>query len=42
MYKINLITMGIVSSLLLHILSAHAETFDTHFLHGGIKRHQNV
>ncbi len=37
MYKINLITMGIVSSLLLHILSAHAETFDTHFLHGGLK-----
>ncbi|WP_313488440.1 fimbrial biogenesis outer membrane usher protein [Pseudescherichia sp.] len=37
MFKINLITMGIVSSLLLHILSARAETFDTHFLHGGLK-----
>lgn len=37
MHKLNLITMGIVSSLLLHILSARAETFDTHFLHGGLK-----
>lgn len=37
MYKFNLITMGIISSLLLHIASARAETFDTHFLHGGIK-----
>ncbi|WPO94444.1 fimbrial biogenesis outer membrane usher protein [Buttiauxella sp. HR94] len=37
MHKLNLITLGIVSSLLLHILSARAETFDTHFLHGGLK-----
>jgi len=37
MHKLNLITLGIVTSLLLHIASARAETFDTHFLHGGIK-----
>lgn len=37
MYKLNLITLGIVSSLLLHTLAARADTFDTHFLYGGIK-----
>lgn len=37
MYKLNLITLGIVSSLLLHTFAARADTFDTHFLYGGIK-----
>ncbi|WP_313573104.1 fimbrial biogenesis outer membrane usher protein [Pseudescherichia sp.] len=37
MHNLNLITLGLIFSLLLHIASARAETFDTHFLHGGLK-----
>lgn len=37
MFKINLITVGMVSYLLSHILPVRADTFDTHFLHGGLK-----